>query len=113
MKTIHGMLLKLAVAASGLAAFSAPALATDWRHDRGEYEHRDRYWHDNRFDDRGDVRLRGPGVSDLHPWFRQAKAGREYAARRAGSYIDDREAGVLNREYYDRFGWREARRSRY
>lgn len=113
MKTIRGILLKAAAAATALSAFSAPALARDWHDGWDGYEHRDHYrggWNDRRYRDDWDVRLYGRGVNDLHPWFRRAKAGRQFAARRAGTHISEREAWMLNREYYDRFGWREARR---
>jgi hypothetical protein len=112
MKMIHGIILKAVVAATAVSAFGAPALARHWEDDRGWYDHRDDRqdnwrrddwrrddWRDrrDRYDD--DVRLRGPGVYDLNPWFRNAKAGRLFAARRAGTYITSREAWMLNREY--------------
>lgn len=107
MKTSHGMLLKAVAAATAVTALNAPALARDWHDNRGRYEHRD--WDQYGDSDDWDVRLRGSGVNDLHPWFRKAKAGRQFAAKRAGASISEREARMLNREYYDRFGWREAR----
>jgi hypothetical protein len=104
MKTIHGMILKAVAAATVVSAFSAPALARHWDDDRGWHDRRDDRgdWRDRRGDYDDDVRLRGPGVYDLNPWFRNAKAGRMFAARRAGTYITDREAWMLNQDYYRR-----------
>jgi hypothetical protein len=109
MKMIRGMMLTAIVAATTVSTFSTPALAHDRDQERGWYDRRD-----NRYDDRDerrdrdqdDVRLRGPGVSDLHPWFRNAQSGRLFAARRAGSYISERDAWMLNREYSRLEGWR-------
>ena len=102
MKTISRIILNAAIAATAVSALGAPAFARDWRHDRDRYHHRDRY------PDYDDVRLRGPGVDDLNPWFRNARAGREYAANRAGTYVTEREAWLLNREfaYRDDGRWR-------
>ena len=82
---------KSIMAAGALLAVAAPAMARDWHHDR--------YRYDPRYADDYDVRLRGPGVDDLNPWFRNAKAGRLYVVNRAGTYVSAREAWMLNREY--------------
>ena len=95
--------LKLAFAATAVTVLGAPAFADDgWRDrdDRGRYEHRERHWDQGR--DRGDIHLRGPGVDNLNPWFRNAKAGRRFAAERAGTHISDRDARMLNREFRHR-----------
>jgi len=95
---------KSILAAGALLAVTAPAMARDWHHDRDRY--------DRRYADDYDVRLRGPGVDDLNPWFRNAKAGRLYVVNRAGTYVSAREAWMLNREYDrqhygDDRGWRD------
>jgi len=97
--------MKLAAALATLTAVASPALADGWHHrdrhdDRRDWDRR----HYSRYDN-DDIRLRGPGVNDLNPWFRNAKSGREYAARRAGSHISERDAWMLNREFRYRDGW--------
>ena len=110
MKMIRGMILTTIVAATTVSTFSTPALARHWEQERGWQDRRDDDRYDDRYDrryrDDDDVRLRGPGVSDLHPWFRNAQSGRFFAVRRAGTYITEREAWMLNREYSRLEGWR-------
>lgn len=116
MRNIGLTTMKLAAALTALTAIASPALADSWHHRDRHHDRRD--WDDRRHDDRrdwdrrhysryddDDVRLRGPGVNDLNPWFRNAKSGREYAARRAGSHISERDAWMLNREFRYRDGW--------
>lgn len=97
--------IKVAAAMGALTAVASPALADNWHrdrhHDRRDSDRRD--W-DGRRDGRyNDVRLHGPGVGDLNPWFRNAKNGRRFAVERAGTYISERDARMLNRE----FRWRD------
>ena len=115
MRNIGLTTMKLAAALTALTAVASPALADGWHH-RDRHDDR-RGWDDRRDWDRGgwdrrrygdddrDVRLHGPGVNDLNPWFRNAKSGREFAARRAGSHISERDAWMLNREFHYRDGW--------
>jgi hypothetical protein len=98
------MIVKIALAATMVSGLCAPAMARDGHHDRGR--------HDHHYRDYDDIRLRGPGVDDLHPWFRNARAGREYAASRAGFHISNREAWMLNREAPYRTGERRDYRRR-
>jgi len=112
MKPVGRIFGKLAFAAMAVSAISVPAMARDWRGDDGWHERHDRDWGDRHYRrhhrdrDYREIYLRGPGVDDLHPWFRSAKSGRDYAARRAGSYITEREAYLLNREAPYRTGYR-------
>lgn len=99
--------LKFAVVAVAVTAFGAPAFARDWRHDRddrGRHEYHDGYRDHDRDRDYRDIRLRGPGVDNLNPWFRNAKAGRRFAAERAGTHISNHDARMLNREFRYRDG---------
>jgi hypothetical protein len=108
MNKFNATLLKIAGAASVLAAFSAPALAQQWvddrsGNDRSGYDQRwDRDGHDGRGDRdgrRGYNELRGPGVRHLMPILRDTREGLRFA-----------------RQHADRNGWmgpNEARRANF
>ena len=106
MRNIALTAMKLAAAMGAMTAVASPALADNWyhrdrHHDRRDSDRRDWDRHQSRYDD-DDVRLRGPGVADLNPWFRNAKSGRLFAANRAGTHISERDAWMLNREFRSR-----------
>lgn len=105
MKNIALRALKLAAAMGALTAVASPALADNWHHRDRHHDRRDadrRDWDRRHHDRYDDVRLRGPGVGDLNPWFRNAKNGRRFAAERAGTHISERDAWMLNREFRSR-----------
>lgn len=112
MRNIALTAMKLAAAMGCLTAMASPAFADSWHHRDRHHDRRDSDWRDadrRNWDQRqysrhadDDVRLRGPGVEDLNPWFRNAKSGRRFAAERAGTHISGRDAWMLNREFRSR-----------